>query len=74
MSKLLFPKIDPPTEDEYATFQQVLHHINAAADALRRLSRIRNDYRYEKLAELLGTTKDAIYKIVSETAGGKRER
>lgn len=74
MSKLLFPKIDPPTEDEYATFHQVISHIDQGRDALKRLARIRNDRRYEMIAELLGTTKDHIYKIVGETAGGRRER
>lgn len=74
MSKLILPSIDPPTEDEYATFQQAVGHIDQAADALKRLSRIRNEYIYEKLAELLLTTKEQLYNIVSETAGGKRSR
>ena len=70
----LFPGIDPPTEDEYTTFQQVISHLDQGRDALKRLARIRNDRRYEVIAELLGTTKEQIYGIVGETAGGRRER
>ncbi len=74
MTKLILPGIEPPTEDEYATFQGAIDNISAGADRLQRLARIRNDYRFGKIAELLLTTKDQLYVIVSETAGGRRER
>lgn len=74
MTKLILPGIDPPTPDEYAAFNAVTDSCDKLASDLRRLGRVRNDFRYTKLAELIEATKGEVFNIVSETGGGHRGR